>query len=96
MKDKKFAVLVFLAVIWAILFIGMAMGELRIGRNAELFVTFILVAWFAFWTICTLRDYRQKKKIEWTNPQPIKPEPITEKDIHTHAYPKKTPKSSGK
>jgi len=55
MKDKKFLVLILLAIGWLILFAATAFGEIKISPNVERFATVIVLAYFAYWTFSALR-----------------------------------------
>ena len=75
-KDNKLVIMCTLAAIWLVLFVGMAMGEFRLNRNVEVFVTFICVAWFAYWTISELWE-GYNKTIPADEPTVIKTESKT-------------------
>lgn len=54
MKDKKFLILIVLAIAWIVLFLGAAFGDVRVSPSVERLLTFIVLGWFAYWTISTL------------------------------------------
>lgn len=86
MKDKKFAVLCGLGVVWLAMFIGMLCGA-RINPRLEILVWVICVGWFAYWTISTVREYFRKE----TPPTETPTQPIA--TTQSNAKSKKTPKS---
>jgi hypothetical protein len=69
MKDKKFVILIALAIAWLVLFAGTAMGELKLSPNVERFATVIVLVYFAYWSYSVLR---------WVK----KPEPTEEPPTH--------------
>jgi len=78
MKDKKFAILCILGVIWLLLFIAVGEG-IRPLRNVWYMVSAIGVCWFAYWTVSFIRS------------KPSTEQPT--KTTQTNAKSKKTPKS---
>ena len=54
MKDKKFLILIVLAIGWLLLFAGTALGDIKLSPNVERFATVIEVLWFAYWTLTTV------------------------------------------
>lgn len=79
MKDKKFAVLCILGVIWLLLFIAVGEG-IRPLRNVWYMVSAIGIGWFAYWTISFIRSKPE---------QPTQPTETTQ----SNAKSKKNPKS---
>ena len=55
MKDKKFVILIVLALTWIAVFAATAMGELKISPNVERFATVIVLVYFAYWSYSALR-----------------------------------------
>jgi len=54
MKDKKFLILIVLAIGWLLLFAGTAMGEIKLSPSVERFATVIVLLWGAYWTFSTV------------------------------------------
>ncbi len=67
MKDKKFLILIVLAIGWLLLFAGTAMGEIKLSPNVERFATVIVLLWGAYWTFSTI--FWAKKDEPTTPPQ---------------------------
>jgi hypothetical protein len=55
MKDKKFAILLAMAITWLILFAGTALGEIKLSPNVERFAMVIVLVYFAYWSYSALR-----------------------------------------
>ena len=54
MKDKKFLILIVLAIVWLLLFFGTVLGDVKLSPNVERFLTVILLAWGGYWTLSTV------------------------------------------
>jgi hypothetical protein len=80
MKDKKFLILIALVIAWGVVFVGTAMGEIKLSPNVERFATVIILVYFAYWSYSALR---------WVK----KPEATEEKKDEKSSDPKETPKS---
>ena len=63
MKDKKFTVLVLLAIAWLGIFIATLCGDAKLSPNVERAVTFLFLAWGAYWSL----SYMFLKKPETKN-----------------------------
>lgn len=88
MKDKKFAVMIVLFVVWIIgLIAAITIG--RFPKQIEYFVMAMCVGWFAYWSLSTVRSYFRKDDAPAAPPTP---EPT--KETSTYAKSKKNPKSS--
>ena len=64
MKDKKFVILIVIAVTWLIVFAGTAMGEIKLSPNVERFATVIVLAYFAYWSYSALRWVKKPEQTE--------------------------------
>lgn len=66
MKDMKFRVLCIIAAVWAGLFIlTMRIKSPRL-EQLDILVLFIGIAWFAYWTVSTVRASLKKDNIPVT------------------------------
>jgi hypothetical protein len=54
MKDKKFLILIVLAIGWLLLFLGTAFGEIKLNPNVERLLTVIILVWGGYWTLSTV------------------------------------------
>jgi hypothetical protein len=50
MKDKKFAVLCGLGLVWLLIFVAMLFGA-KVNPRVEQLITILCLGWFAFWSI---------------------------------------------
>lgn len=55
MKDKKFAVLCGLGLVWLLIFVAMLFGA-KVNPRVEQLITVLCLGWFAFWTVSFIRN----------------------------------------
>jgi hypothetical protein len=55
MKDKKFRILCILGIVWATLFLITMKVKAPMLEGVEMVVSFSAIAWFAYWTLSTIR-----------------------------------------
>lgn len=60
MKDKKFLVLCILAGVWLLVFVGLLAGVRLTNPKVEELISFVVLAWFAYWTFSLVRNKPSK------------------------------------
>ena len=63
MKDKKALVMAILGVIWLILLVVTLATE-RINPRVDALIAFVCIAWFAYWTISTMRNRKEPLTVD--------------------------------